>query len=136
MKKPYGNLSMISEKPCTNLVLKRNLSIGYKLSTIRLFTTLFLASCSHPTYASDVQQKAVGLALTGYNSNGAQSANRAFFVRIISMRSHISMAKLERDTFTCAGIRLSLSVNPFQLCHLYLLVNGKASYLNGAYRHV
>ena len=67
------------------------------------------------------------LALVGYNfSNGAQSA-RAFFVRSISMRSHIFMAKLERDTFECAGNRLSLSTNPFRLCHLnYLVVNGKA----------
>ena len=67
------------------------------------------------------------LALVGYNfSNGAQSA-RAFFVRSISMRSHIFMAKLERDTFECAGNRLSLSTNPFRLCHLnYLVVIGKA----------
>ena len=64
------------------------------------------------------------LALVGYDSNGAQSA-RAFFVRNISMRSHV-MAKLERDTFECAGNRLSLSTNPFQLCHPHLVVNGKA----------
>ena len=65
------------------------------------------------------------LALVGYDSNGAQSA-RAFFVRNISMRSHV-MAELERDTFECVGIRLSLSTNPFQLCHPHLVVNGKAS---------
>lgn len=74
------------------------------------------------------------LALVGYDSNGAQSA-RAFFVRIISMRSHV-MAKLERDTFECVGIRLSLSTNPFQLCHPHLVVNGKAPLnSNGAHSH-
>ena len=65
------------------------------------------------------------LALVGYKfSTGAQSA-RAFFVRNISMRSHV-MAELERDTFECAGILLNLSTNPFQLCHPHLVVNGKA----------
>ena len=51
------------------------------------------------------------LALVGYDSNGAQSA-RAFFVRNISMRSHV-MAELERDTFECAGHLLSLSATLF-----------------------
>ena len=74
------------------------------------------------------------LALVGYDSNGAQSA-RAFFVRNISMRSHV-MAELERDTFECVGIRLSLSTNPFQLCHPHLVVNGKAPLdSNGAHSH-
>ena len=74
------------------------------------------------------------LALVGYDSNGAQS-ERAFFVRNISMRSHV-MAELERDTFECVGIRLSLSTNPFQLCHPHLVVNGKAPLnSNGAHSH-
>lgn len=65
------------------------------------------------------------LALVGYKlSTGAQS-ERAFFVREISMRSHV-MAELERDIFICAGHLLSLSTNPFQLCHPHLVVNGKA----------
>ncbi|UUM26088.1 hypothetical protein NQU59_10110 [Acinetobacter colistiniresistens] len=79
-------------------------------------------------YSNFVQQKAVGLALVGYKlSIGAYSALSGFFMRNISMHSHISMAKLERDTFTCAGNLLSLSTNPFQLCHPHLVVNGKAS---------
>lgn len=78
-------------------------------------------------YAVFVQQKAVALALVGYNSNGVQTALSGFFVRNISMRSRISMAKLERDTFTCVGIRLSLSTNPFQLCHPYIKNGGTAS---------
>ena len=74
------------------------------------------------------------LALVGYDSNGAQP-ERAFFVRNISMRSHV-MAELERDTFECVGIRLSLSTNPFQLCHPHLVVNGKAPLnSNGAHSH-
>ena len=75
-------------------------------------------------YINRALSKISKLALVGYDSNGAQSA-MAFFVRNISMRSHV-MAELERDTFECVGIRLSLSTNPFQLCHPHLVVNGKA----------
>lgn len=86
----------------------------------------------YPKYA---QQKAVGLALVGYFVKGAQSAYWAFFVRNISMRSHF-MAKLERDTFTCAGFLLHLSTNPFQLCYPHLVVNGKApNFVKGAHNH-
>ena len=75
------------------------------------------------------------LALVGYDSNGVQSAYRAFFVRYFSMRSHV-MVKLERDTFECVGIRLNLSTNPFQLYHPHLVVNGKAPLKsNGAHNH-
>ena len=76
------------------------------------------------------------LALVGYNfSTGAQSA-RAFFVRKISMLSHV-MVKLERDIFGCAGYLLNLSTNPFQLCHPHLVVNGKASINSlGVFPHV
>ncbi|MHA3079321.1 hypothetical protein [Acinetobacter sp. ANC 5502] len=76
-------------------------------------------------YSSLALSKISKLALVGYKlSNGAQSA-RAFFVRNISMRSHV-MAELERDTFECAGNRLSLSTNPFRLRHPHLVVNGEA----------
>ena len=85
-------------------------------------------------YINRALSKISKLALVGYDSNGAQSA-RAFFVRNISMRSHV-MAELERDTFECVGIRLSLSTNPFQLCHPHLVVNGKAPLdSNGAHSH-
>ena len=85
-------------------------------------------------YSSLALSKISKLALVGYDSNGAQS-ERAFFVRNISMRSHV-MAELERDTFECVGIRLSLSTNPFQLCHPHLVVNGKAPLnSNGAHSH-
>ena len=88
----------------------------------KLFNIANMLKCG---YINRALSKISKLALVGYDSNGAQSA-RAFFVRNISMRSHV-MAELERDTFECVGIRLSLSTNPFQLCHPHLVVNGKAS---------
>ena len=85
-------------------------------------------------YINRALSKISKLALVGYDSNGAQSA-RAFFVRNISMRSHV-MAKLERDTFECVGNLVDLSTNPFQLCHPHLVVNGKAPLdSNGAHSH-
>lgn len=86
----------------------------------------YIANQDKALYPKHAQQKAVGLALVGYKfSLGAQSYKWAFFVRTISMRSHV-MAKLERDTFECAGSLVSLSTNPFRLCHPHLVVNGKA----------
>lgn len=79
--------------------------------------------------------KITKLALVGYISKGAYSPLRAFFMRILSMHSHV-MAKLEGDTFECAGNLLSLSTNPFQLCHPnYLVVIGKAPKSKGAHSH-
>ena len=75
-------------------------------------------------YINRALSKISKLALVGYILRGAQSA-RAFFVRKISMRSHV-MVKLERDTFECAGNLVDLSTNPFQLCHPHLVVTGKA----------
>ncbi|MNR88864.1 hypothetical protein D3C72_198170 [compost metagenome] len=95
-----------------------------KLFLVWAITVFLVASCTKPTYAKGVHPHGE-LALVGYKlSNGAQSA-RAFFVREISMRSHV-MAELERDTFECAGNRLSLSTNPFRLRHPHLVVNGEA----------
>ena len=84
----------------------------------------YIANQFKSLYSKCAQQKAVELALTGYNVIGVQTAFSGFFVRNISMRPHI-MAKLERDTFMCAGNLLRQSVNPFQLCHHYLTVIGK-----------
>ncbi|WP_144624349.1 hypothetical protein [Acinetobacter nosocomialis] len=96
-----------------------------------------LATNLQQGYSNFVQPKAVGLALVGYKLVSVQSAMCGFFVRIISMHSHISMAKLGRDTSTCAGILTSLSTNPFQLCHPHLVVNGKASINSlGVFPHV
>ena len=72
------------------------------------------------------------LALVGYHVKGAYSPLRAFFMRFISMRSHV-MAKLEGDTFECAGFLCSQSTNPLRLCHPHLVVNGKAPIYKGAH---
>ena len=95
-----------------------------KLSLIQAITVFLIALRNFRSYDWLVHPHGE-LALVGYKlSTGAQSA-RAFFVREISMRSHV-MAELERDIFICAGHLLSLSTNPFQLCHPHLVVNGKA----------
>ncbi|WP_291357588.1 hypothetical protein [Acinetobacter sp. UBA3106] len=105
------------------------------LSTCFVVLCLILASINSSVYSKAVHPHDE-LALVGYQfSNGVHSALCGFFVRNISMRSHF-MAKLERDTFGCAGIRLSLSTNPFQLCHPHLVVIGKAPLnSNGAHSH-
>lgn len=85
------------------------------------------------SYSSLALSKISKLALVGYISKGAYSPLRAFFMRNISMRSHV-MAELEGDTFECAGNLLSQSTNPFQLCHHnYLVVIGKAPKSKGAH---
>ncbi|WP_277560205.1 hypothetical protein [Acinetobacter beijerinckii] len=96
------------------------------LVLLGILLLLLVASCSNPSYATVVQQKTVGLALVGYQDYiGAYSPLRAFFMRTISMHSHV-MAKLERDIFGCAGFLCHQSTNPLQLCHPHLVVNGKA----------
>lgn len=57
-----------------------------------LIGSLMIASYSNNAYSNLTQQKAVELALTGYKVNGVQTASSGFFVRTISMRSHV-MAK-------------------------------------------
>lgn len=106
----------------------KELSINLlKLLFIWTIAVFLVASCGRSAYASSVHQKADELTLAGYKfSLGAQSAHRTFFVREISMHSHV-MAGLERDTFGCAGDLVSLSANPFQLRHPHLAVNGEAS---------
>jgi hypothetical protein len=95
---------------------------------------LILASINSSVYSKTVHPHDE-LALVGYKSNIGAQSERAFFVRNISMRSHV-MAELERDTFGCAGSLCCLSTNPFQLCHPHLVVTGKASIKNiGAHSH-
>ncbi len=101
--------------------------------SINIFSKLLEMGVTKPTkldYYSCALCKITKLALVGYKSNiGAQSALRAFFVRKISMHSHV-MAELERDTFMCAGSLCYLSTNPFQLRHPHLVVNGEAPLKN------
>lgn len=91
-------------------------------------------SSIHGGYASPVHPHGE-LALVGYNLQGTQSAPIAVFLCVLSMRSHISMAKLEGDALARAGNLVDQSTNPFQLCHPHLVVNGRASYLQGAHNH-
>ena len=76
------------------------------------------------------------LALVGYEYSAHTVRLKGFFcMRNISMRSHV-MAKLWRDTFECASYLDYWSANPFQLCHPYLAVIGRASKSNlGAHFH-
>ena len=76
------------------------------------------------------------LALVGYEYSAHTVRLKGFFcMRNISMRSHV-MAKLEGDTFECASYLDYWSANPFQLCHPYLAVIGRASKSNlGAHSH-
>jgi hypothetical protein len=110
----------------------KNLSINIlKLFSVWAITVFIVASCGRSAYANGVHPHGE-LALVGYNYEGAYSPNRAFFMRYLSMRSHV-MAELEGDTFECAGFLCSLSTNPFQLCHPHLVVNGKAPTYKGAH---
>ncbi len=68
-------------------------------------------------YSSSALSKISELALTGYKSQQAYTVRIGLFLCVISLCVRILMVKLERDTFMCAGHLLSLSVNPFQLCH-------------------
>jgi hypothetical protein len=119
----------------------RNLSIAIKLFTIlrnlSLITFVCLiavASCSKPTYASSVHPHG-GLALAGYNSIAHMPRLKAVFL-CVPFGIRLSMVKLEGDAFARAGILSSQSANPFQLCHHYLAVIGKASnHSIGAHTH-
>lgn len=93
-----------------------------------------IANAPQYGYINRALGKISKLALVGYTYTSAYSPLRAFFMRYISMRSHV-MAKLERDTFECAGFLCCLSTNPLQLCHPYLVVIGKAPTSTGAYNH-
>lgn len=94
-------------------------------SKITAIRSSLIASSYKSSYASGVQCKITELVVEDYKSQQAYNPFQDFFVRKISMRSHF-MAKLERDTFECTGHLLSLSSNPFQLCHHHLEVISKA----------
>ena len=87
-------------------------------------------------YSSVALSKISKLALVGYEYLAHTVRLKGFFcMRNISMRSHV-MAKLWRDTFECASYLDYWSANPFQLCHPYLAVIGRASKSNlGAHSH-
>ena len=80
-----------------------------------------------PKYGYDCRVHPHGeLALTGYKSQQAHCP-QGLFLCVKSLCVRILMVKLERDTFECAGHLLSLSVNPFQLCHQLFDSNRQSS---------
>ena len=84
-------------------------------------------------YIDSVRCKIIELVLADYQSL-AHTVRLGLFLCVISLCIRIFMVKLERDTFECAGTLTNQSANPFQLCHPYLAVNGRASKLSlGAY---
>lgn len=87
-------------------------------------------------YINQALSKISKLALVGYKYSAHTVRFVGFFCMCnLSMRSHISMAKLEGDTLECASYLNYWSTNPFQLCHHnYLVVIGKAP-LNNSGAH-
>ena len=106
----------------------KNLSIDLlKLVIVWAIAVFLIASCGRSAYANGVHPHGE-LALVGYDSLAYTVRLTDFFcMRHTSMHPHF-MAKLEGDTFECAGDLESQSTNPFQLCHHnYLVVIGRAS---------
>lgn len=87
-------------------------------------------------YINQALSKISKLALVGYKYSAHTVRFVGFFCMCnLSMRSHISMAKLEGDTLECASYLNYWSTNPFQLCHHnYLVVIGRAP-LNNSGAH-
>lgn len=95
-----------------------------------------LANIPKYGYINQALSKISKLALVGYKYSAHTVRFVGFFCMCnLSMRSHISMAKLEGDTLECASYLNYWSTNPFQLCHHnYLVVIGKAP-LNNSGAH-
>ena len=116
----------------------KNLSINLlKLCLVWAITVFLVASDRRFAYANGVHPHGE-LSLVGYKYSAHTVRFVGFFCMCnLSMRSHISMAKLEGDTLECASYLNYWSTNPFQLCHHnYLVVIGKAPLKNsGAHSH-
>lgn len=133
----FANITQCVKLKLNSLLRKfRSASRARSCCETPLKTQKIIAKGRSNNYANHALSKISKLALVGYLTKGAYSPLRAFFMRNISMRSHV-MVKLERDIFICAGFLLYLSTNPFQLCHPYLVVNGKApNQTKGVHTHV
>lgn len=108
--------------------------ISPKVASAKIEDLSHLFSSANSAYALPVLTHSE-LALVSYKVKGAHSPLRAFFVRILSMQSHV-MAKLEGDTFACAGSLLHQLTNPHQLCRPHLVMNGRASFqVKGVHSH-
>lgn len=87
-------IKLMSEKPCITPIQIPTKSWGnlVALSCLVTFSPSPLAYNSIRRYIDFALSKISKLALVGYILNGAYSPLRAFFMRNISMRSHV-MAK-------------------------------------------
>lgn len=105
----------------------RDLSLNLlKLFLARAIIVFLIATPKHSVYSMGVHPHGE-LALTGYKSQQAHCP-QGLFLCVKSLCVRIFMVKLERDTFMCAGHLLSLSVNPFQLCHQLFDSNRQSSF--------
>jgi len=115
--------------------MKKLSTKSLKLSFIPVKTVFLIALRKFRSYDWLVHPHGE-LALVGYKYSAHTVRLVGFFCMCnLSMRSHISMAKLEGDTLECASYLNYWSTNPFQLCHHnYLVVIGKAP-LNNSGAH-
>lgn len=105
-----------------------------KLLCVWLFAVALIAALSNSSYASHVHPHGE-LALVGYEYLAHTPRLNAVYL-CVPFGTRLSMVKLEGDAFARASYLDYWSTNPFQLCHPYLVVNGRASkqYL-GAHTH-
>ena len=102
------------------------LSHHFKLNNFSLSAKTALSKLTKPSYSYFALCKITKLALTGYNSLAHMPRFNAAFL-CVPFGIRLSMVKLEGEAFALAGDLTSQSVNPFQLCHPHMTVNGKAS---------
>ena len=92
----------------------------------KIIFLIFFLKIKRFSYIGFVRCKIIELVLADYQSL-AHTVRSGLFLCVISLCIRIFMVKLERDTFECAGTLTNQSANPFQLCHPYVAVNGRAS---------
>ena len=94
-----------------------------------------IANAPQYGYINRALGKISRLALVGYNKS-AHTVRYGLFLCVFSLCIRIVMVKLEGEAFALASYLIYWSTNPFQLCHPYLVVIGKASALkSGAHSH-
>ena len=89
----------------------------------KLFDIANMPKCGYSSLALGKISKSVLAGCKDYI--GVHSPHWTFFVRNISMRSHLNGEAGEGHLRMCRSL-VYLSTNPFQLCHPHLVVTGKA----------
>ena len=85
-----------------------------------------LSQCSQTAYAPHARPHGES-GLATRTANGTYAAFLAAFL-CASFGYAPVMARLEGDTFACAGLHLHRFANPLQSCHLHLAMSGKTSF--------